>query len=120
VNTFYRTRRTMIKAMMLGVLLAAAAVVSAGVESAWAQAKVSITREESKPKAVEIKAGETVQFINNTGGTAHVMFAGNDAMMFYVGKNDSRVKFEKPGTYEYTVHVSATKAHAHTGSVVVK
>jgi plastocyanin len=110
----------MIKAMMLGVLLAAAAVVSAGVETAWAQAKVSITREESKPKAVEIKAGETVQFINNTGGTAHVMFAGNDAYMFYVGKSESRIKFEKPGTYEYTAHVSAVKGHAHTGSVVVK
>jgi plastocyanin len=110
----------MIKAMMLGVLLAAAVVVSAGVETAWAQAKVSITREESKPKAVEVKAGETVQFINNTGGIAHVMFAGNDAYMFYVGKSDSRIKFEKPGTYEYTVHVSATKVHAHTGSVVVK
>jgi len=108
------------KALMLGVLLGAAAVVGAGVGTAGAQAKVNITREESKPKTVDIKAGETVQFINNTGGTAHVMFAGNDAYMFYVGKNDSRLKFEKPGTYEYTVHVSATKAHAHTGSVVVK
>jgi len=108
------------KALMLGVLLAATAVVGAGVGTAWAQAKVSITREESKPKTVEIKAGGTVQFINNTGGTAHVMFAGNDAYMFYVGKNESRIKFEKPGTYEYTAHVSATKVHAHTGSVVVK
>jgi hypothetical protein len=41
-------------------------------------------------------------------------------MMFYVGKGESKIKFEKPGTYEYTVHVSATKAHVHTGSVVVK
>ena len=120
MNTFYRTRRTTMKALMLGVLLAAMAVVGAGVGTAWAQAKVSITREESKPKTVEIKAGGTVQFINNTGGTAHVMFAGNDAYMFYVGKNESRIKFEKPGTYEYTAHVSATKVHAHTGSVVVK
>jgi hypothetical protein len=29
-------------------------------------------------------------------------------------------KFITPGTYEYTVHVSATKAHAHRGTVVVK
>ena len=108
------------KALMLGVLLAATSVVGAGVETAWAQAKVSITREESKPKTVEIKAGGTVQFINNTGGTAHVMFAGNDAYMFYVGKSESRIKFEKPGTYEYTAHVSAVKGHAHTGSVLVK
>ncbi len=108
------------KALMLGVLLGVTAAVGVGVELAWAQAKVSITREESKPKTVEIKVGQEVQFINNTGGNAHVMFAGNDAMMFYVGKGGGRVKFEKPGTYEYTVHVSATKVHAHTGSVVVK
>lgn len=108
------------KALMLGVLLAAIGTVGVGVEAVWAQAKVTITREESKPNPVEIKAGDTVQFINATGGIAHVMFAGNDAYMFYVGKSESRIKFEKPGTYEYTVHVSATKAHAHRGSVVVK
>jgi len=33
------------KALMLGVLLAATAVVGASVEPAWAQAKVSVTRE---------------------------------------------------------------------------
>ncbi len=64
---------------MLGVLLAAIGTVGVGVEGVWAQAKVNITREESKPNPVATKAGETVQFINNTGGTAHVMFAGNDA-----------------------------------------
>ena len=108
------------KALLMGALLAVAGSLGIGVEWAWAQAKVSITREESKPKTAEIKVGGTVQFINNTGGTAHVMFAGNDAYMFYVGKSESRIKFEKPGTYEYTVHVSAVKGHAHTGSVVVK
>jgi plastocyanin len=108
------------KALMLGVLLAAIGTVGVGVEWVWAQAKVNITREESKPNPAEIKVGGTVQFINNTGGTAHVMFAGSDAYMFYIGKSESRIKFEKPGTYEYTVHVSATKGHAHTGSVVVK
>jgi plastocyanin len=109
------------KALVMGVLLAIAGTLGVGMEWAWAQAaKVSITREESKPKAVDIKVGQEVQFINNTGGNAHVMFAGNDAMMFYVGKGESKVKFEKPGTYEYTVHVSGVKGHAHTGSVVVK
>lgn len=120
MNTFCRTTRTTLKALMLGGLLGMAAAVGAGVDTAWAQAKVNITREASKPNPVEIKAGQTVQFINHTGGIAHVMFAGNDAYMFYVGKDESRIKFEKPGTYEYTVHVSATKAHAHTGSVIVK
>ena len=108
------------KALLMGALLAVAGTLGIGVDWAWAQAKVNITREESKPNPVAIKAGETVQFINNTGGTAHVMFAGNDAYMFYVGKSESRIKFEKPGTYEYTVHVSATKGHAHTGGVVVR
>jgi plastocyanin len=120
MNVFNRIRRTTMKALVVGVLLVVAGTSGIGVELAWAQAKVNITREESKPNPVAIKAGETVQFINNTGGTAHVMFAGNDAYMFYVGKSESRIKFEKPGTYEYTVHVSATKGHAHTGSVVVK
>lgn len=108
------------KALVMGVLLAVVGTLGLGMEWAWAQAKVSITREESKPKTVDIKVGQEVQFINSTGGNAHVMFAGNDAMMFYVGKGESKVKFEKPGTYEYTVHVSGVKGHAHTGSVVVK
>jgi len=42
-----------------------------------------------------------------------------DGYKFYLGK-EGRVKFEKPGTYEYSVHISGTKTHAHTGSVVVK
>jgi plastocyanin len=120
MNAFNRMRRTTMKALVMGALLAVAGTLGIGVDVAWAQAKVNITREESKPNPVAIKAGETVQFINNTGGTAHVMFAGNDAYMFYVGKSESRIKFEKPGTYEYTVHVSGTKVHAHTGSVLVR
>jgi plastocyanin len=91
-----------------------------GVDGAWAAAKVSVTREENKPQTVEIKAGEEVRFINASGSTAHVWFAGNDAIRFYVGKAGSSVKFEKPGTYEYTVHVTGSKVHSHTGTVVVK
>ena len=91
-----------------------------GVDGAWAEAKVTVTREENKPQTVEIRAGEEVRFINASGSTAHVWFAGNDAIRFYVGKAGSSVKFEKPGTYEYTVHVTAGKVHSHTGAVVVK
>ena len=108
---------------MKGLLMAAVlvlATVAVGVEGASAQAKVMVTREENKPKNVEVKAGEEVQFINQSGGTAHVWFSGNDAVKFYVGTSASRVKFEKPGTYEYTVHVSGTKVHQHTGSVIVR
>jgi plastocyanin len=108
------------KALLMGVVFAVAASAAVGVDGAWAQAKVNVTREENKPKNVEVKVGEEVQFINQSGGTAHVWFAGNDAVKFYVGTSASRIKFDKPGTYEYTVHVSGGKAHAHTGSVVVK
>lgn len=95
-------------------------ILATGVDGALAQAKVTVTREENKPKTVEVKVGQEVQFINQSGGNAHVWFAGNDAVKFYVGTSASRIKFDKPGTYEYTVHVTGTKAHSHTGSVVVK
>jgi plastocyanin len=90
-----------------------------GFGTAWAAAKVTVSREESKPQKVEIKVGEEVRWVNGTGGTAHVVFAGADGIKFYIGK-EGRVTFDKPGTYEYTVHVSGVKGHAHTGTVVVK
>ncbi len=90
------------------------------VGAAWAGATVTVTREESKPDPVEVKTGEEVYFVNASGGTAHVSFEGNETVQFYVGRADSRVKFEKPGTYRYFVHVSGVKGHAHTGHVVVK
>lgn len=108
------------KALMLAVLLAAGGTLGVGVDSVWAQAKITVTREESKPQVMEIKVGEEVWFVNASGGTAHVSFAGSDAMEFYVGRGDSKVKFDKPGTYDYRVHLSGVKAHAHTGTVVVK
>lgn len=91
-----------------------------GVAGVWAEAKVTVTREESKPQTVEIKAGEEVWFVNASGGTAHVWFAGNDAIQFYVGRGDSKVKFDKAGTCDYTVHISGVKGHSHTGTIVVK
>lgn len=88
---------------------------------AAAEGKITVTREASKPATLEVKAGEAVRWINASGGTAHVSFGGNDAVRGYVGtKDSSRVTCEKPGTYDDTVHVSGTKAHAHTGKVVVK
>ena len=87
---------------------------------AWAGATVKVTREDNKPDPVEVKVGEEIAFINATGGGhAHVSFEGNDAVQFYVG-HGSQVRFQKPGTYRYTVHISGVKAHAHTGTVVVK
>ena len=104
------------------MLAATIALTLAAAGTAWAEGKVTITREESKPKTVEVKAGEEVRFINSSGQTLHVWFGGDGAPRFYVpaGSGGARVKFEKPGTYEYTAHLSAGKSHAHTGSVVVK
>lgn len=95
-------------------------VLALGAGSAWAETKITVTREESKPKTVEIRAGEEVEWVNASGGTAHLWFSGTDAVRFYIGKGSNRVKFTKPGTYEYTVHISGTKVHSHTGTVVVK
>lgn len=103
--------------MLVGVAVFTFAL---GIGEAWAEAKVTVTREESKPQTVEIKAGEGVWFVNASGGTAHVWFAGNDAIQFYVGRGDSKVKFDKPGMYDYTVHISGVKGHSHTGTIVVK
>ena len=108
------------KRALVTVVGAIVLTLALGVGGAWAEGKVTVTREESKPKSVEVKAGEEVQFINASGGTAHVSFGGGDAIKFYMGKGGSRVKFDKPGTYEYTVHVTGTKVHSHTGTVVVK
>jgi plastocyanin len=97
------------------------AVSMVGYGTAWAGVTVKVTREANKPDPVEVKVGEEVAFVNATGGGhAHVSFEGNDAVQFNVGHGGSQVKFDKPGTYRYTVHLSGVKAHAHTGTVVVK
>jgi plastocyanin len=101
------------------VVVAAVGLALAAVGSAWAEAKVTVTREENKPATVAVKAGEEVRWVNATGGTAHISF-GKDLVQFYLGRGDNRVKFTEPRTYEYTVHVSGVKGHAHTGKVEVK
>lgn len=88
--------------------------------AAWAEAKVTVTREENKPSVVEIRAGESVWFVNGSGGLAHVSFGEKSPIQFMVGTANSSVKFTEPGTYKYFVHISGVKAHAHTGTVVVK
>jgi plastocyanin len=87
--------------------------------SSWAQSKVTVSREESKPQKVEVKVGEEVRWVNGSGGTAHVEFSGAPGINFHIGK-EGRVKFDKPGTYDYVVHISGVKGQAHTGTVVVK
>jgi plastocyanin len=102
-------------------LLGAVLIVGVTAASAAADANVVVTREENKPATVEIKAGEAVTWTGATGGTAHIVFTNNEALQFYVGSKDGgRVRFDKPGTYEYFVHISGVKSHAHRGTVVVK
>ena len=107
------------KRTVAGLFGAVAMVLVLSAGAAWAAAKITVTREESKPQTVEVKAGEEVRWVNASGGTAHVWFGGNDGIRFYLGK-EGRVKFDKPGTYDYTVHISGGKGHQHTGTVVVK
>ncbi len=96
--------------VVVATLLAAAA-------AARANGTVTITPESSTPVTLEIKAGAGVSWLNATGATAHVDF-GN-GVRFDLGK-DAKTRFETPGTYAYTVHVSGTKTRAHTGAIVVK
>ena len=78
-----------------------ATMIVLGVSSAWALTKVTVTREDNKPQTVEVKVGEEVRWVNATGG------------------KEGRIRFEKPETYEYAVHVTGVKSHAHRGSVIV-
>jgi plastocyanin len=103
---------------MLAVVVAL--TLGLGVGEVWAIAKVTVAREGSKPKTIEIRAGEAVQFINASGSTAHLWFGDNDTIRFYVEKAGSTIRFEKPGTYDYTVYVTAAKVHSHTGRIIVK
>ncbi len=104
---------------MVAISVVFAMTLAFGLGDAGAAAKVTVSREANKPEKVEVKAGEEVRWVNATGGTAHVEFAGANGIKLYVGK-EGRVTFDKPGTYEYTVHITGVKGHAHTGTVVVK
>jgi plastocyanin len=88
--------------------------------AAWAQVKVTVTREEARPEIVEIQAGQEVEWRNASGETAHVWFDPATPLGFYIGPGGVRVKFGKPGTYRYDVHLSGTRLHIHPGTVIVK
>lgn len=104
---------------LIGATIVLAVTVALGIGTAYAEAKVTVTREESKPSTVEVKVGEGVWFVNASGGMAHVSF-GDSPIQFMVGSANSSVKFAEPGTYKYYVHISGVKGHAHSGVVVVK
>src|SRR6266508_2991741 len=77
-------------AAMVGVV-----AVALGAGSAWAQAKVTVTREASKPQTVEIKAGEGVRWVNASGRPRTSRSARTPAVL--PGEGDNRVRLPSRG-----------------------
>ena len=101
-------------------LLVAPAIVATFLGMAVAETTVTVIDEVNRPAQVEVATGEYVTFLNAAGGTAHVVIGGNDAVEFYVADRGSRMRFTRPGTYTYTVHVIGKRPHTHTGTVIVR
>src|SRR5262249_12245876 len=105
----------------LGPAAVLAITAALGLGPAWAaETIVRVWREENKPQKVEIKVSDDGQLDQwNRRHRAHVEFS-DSGLAFYIGSKEGKVKFEKPGTYEYTVRISGVKSHAHVGTIVVK
>ena len=102
-------------------LLVVPTVIAVLLNVAFAEKTVTVIDEVNQPAKVEVVVvSEYVTFLNAAGGTAHVSVGGNDAVEFYVAERGSRMRFTKPGTYRYTVHVIGRRPHTHTGSVIVR
>lgn len=69
------------------------------------------------PRTLHLKPGDDVRFVNATGGKAQLWFP--DGLRLFVAPGGSLVRFDRAGTYDYSVHVSEAKAGAHNGEVVV-
>ena len=68
------------------------------------------------PKAIEIKAGDTVTWTNNDNFTHTVKV--EDGPDHKVGRGDSvSIRFDKPGTYDY---VCTLHSHDMHGQVIVR
>jgi plastocyanin len=105
--------KTVIAAILAGVVM----VAGFGVPRAWAISTISLGRDDSTPRTLRIKPGDEVRFVNATGGRVQLWFP--DGLRLFVAPGGSVVKFDRPGDYDYSVHVSGTKAAAHNGEVVV-
>jgi plastocyanin len=101
-------------------LLIAPAVTATVLSVASAETTITVIDDVNLPSKVEVMVGEYITFLNAAGGTAHVAIGDNDAVEFYVGDRGSRMRFTKPGTYTYTVHVIGRRPHSHSGTVVVR
>lgn len=107
--------KTLLTVMLAGVV----ALAAAGAPRAWAASTVVLGRVDSTPRKLVIKPGDDVRFINGTGGRAELWFGGRNGLRLFVEPGGTLVKFDRAGTYDYSVDVSGTKASAHNGEVIV-
>jgi len=105
------------KTFVAVVLAGVVTVAGIGVPGAWAESTIVLGRDDSAPRTLTIVPGDDVRFINATGGRAQLWFP--DGLRLFVEPGGSLVRFDRAGTYDYSVHVSQTKAGAHNGEVVV-
>lgn len=105
------------KTFVAVVLAGVVTVAGISVPRAWADSTIVLSRDDSTPRTLRIEPGGRVRFINSTGGKAQLWFS--DGLRLFVEPGGSLVKFDRAGSYDYSVHVSETKASAHNGEVVV-
>ena len=90
------------------------------VRASDAETIVTVTQERNLPATIEAAAGDYVTFFNGTWGAAHIVVGPNEDVQFYIGEKGSRMRFMKPGTYQFTVHLLGRTPHTHRGTVIVK
>ena len=90
---------------------------AARVPEPWSTSKVVLGR--NSPRHLAIKQGDSVQFINGTGGRALLWFRGRNGFRLFVEPGGSLVKFHRAGAYYYSVHVSLAKPSGYNGEVIV-
>jgi plastocyanin len=107
------------KTFVAVVLVGVVTIAGIGVPKAWATSTITLSRNDSTPRTLKIKPGDDVRFINATGGRAQLWFGGQHGLRLFVSPGGSLVKFDRAGTFDYSVNVSEAKASAHNGEVVV-
>ena len=101
-------------------LLIVPAIVLSLLGAALAEKTITVVDDINLPARIELAVEEYVTFLNGASGTAHIVVGDNDAVEFYVAERGSRIRFTKPGTYKYTVHIIGRRPHTHTGTVIVR
>ena len=66
-----------------------------GVPKAWATSTITLSRNDSTPRTLNLKPGDDVRFINATGGQAQLWFGGRDGLRLFVSPGGTLVKFDR-------------------------